>query len=98
MVGVTLFVFVKTCNYAILLLNIGSSWTKSVLYSVFYSVHNLWEAVRNMFPQYDNNIQVADNFSKHVVPYTCCLPESQAQTSMLSKQLDYGTRLWNKHW
>jgi len=50
-----------------------------------------------MFPQYDNNIQVADNFSKHVVPYTCCLPESQAQTSMLSKQLDYGTRLWNKH-
>jgi len=49
-VGVALFVFVKTCNYAILLLNIGSSWTKSVLYSVFYDVYNLWEAIRNMFP------------------------------------------------
>jgi len=50
MVSMALFVFVKTCNYVILLLNIDSSWTKSVLHSVFYSVHDLWEAVRNLFP------------------------------------------------
>jgi len=41
-------------------------------------------------------IQVAYDFSKHVVPYTCyCLLAGKLSTTKhaLSKQLDYGTRV-----
>jgi len=70
--------------------NIGSSWTKSVLYSVFYSVHNLWEAVRNVSIIWlFNFIQVAYNFSisKHVILYTCyCLLAGKPSTNQHAKQ------------
>ena len=84
MVAVALFVFVKTCNYAIVLLNIGSSWAKSVL----YSVHNLWEAVRNNYVSVIwQFIQVAYYFSKHVVPYTsCCLLAGKPSTTKHATQ------------
>jgi len=49
-------------------------------------------------------IQVAGDFSKHVVPYTRLLlacrqaKASQAQPSTLGKSLDYATRLRQTGW